>query len=117
MIVSVKVERFKEYSDLVRVVSRSEKMPATNKDLIRPLQFHMLIGTHVPEQYQCTLGALVALLLRDPAVLDVEIWRAGNGDWIAGSLAETVRGLRLRRGEGTTPLEAFARLVLDIYRY
>jgi len=116
MITSVKIERYKDCEELVRILSRSEAAPATNKDLIRPRQFHMLVGTHVPEQYQCLLGALVTLLFRDPKVIDVEIWRRGNGNWIAGSLVETARGYRLRRGEGATPLEAFACLVLDIYR-
>jgi len=116
MITSVKIERYK-YEELVRVLSRSEAAPATNKDLLRPLHYHLLIGTHVPEQYQCQLGALAVLLLKEPTVVDLEIWRINNGDWLADASVETARGLRNRRGEGKTPVEAALNLALDIQRH
>jgi len=114
MIVSVKIERYKEYDELMRVVSFNEACPATNKDVLRPLHYHMLIGTHVPDEYQIQAGALAALILSDPKVVDVEIWYCAN--WIADALVETARGHRLRRGEGKTPVEALNNLVVDIQR-
>jgi hypothetical protein len=117
MITSVKVERFKEYSELVRVVSRSEKSPATNKDLIQPTHYMMLVGTHIPDQYQLKLGALVANLFRNSGVVDTEIWQTDAGLWIADALVETGAGRRLRKGEGETPLEAMINLIYDIQRY
>ena len=117
MVVSIKIERFKEYSELVRVVSRSEKTPATNKDIIRPLNYELLVGTHVPEPDWHRLGALVVALFRSFAVVDVEIWQADNGDWIADALVDFGDRRRLRKGEGETPLHAVIELVYDIQRY
>jgi hypothetical protein len=117
MVTSVKVERFKEYSELVRVVSRSEKTPATNKDLIQPLNYELLVGTHIPEPDWHRLGALLVTLFRNVAVIDVEIWQTDAGIWIADALVETGAGRRLRKGEGETPLEAMTNLIYDIQRY
>jgi len=117
MVKSVKVERFKEYSELVRVVSRSEKTPATNKDIIRPLNYELFIGSHLPEPDWHRLGALVVALFRSFAVVDVEIWQADNGDWIADALVDFGDRRRLRRGEGDAPLQAMIELITDIQRY
>jgi len=117
MLKSVKVERFKEYSELVRVVSRSEKTPATNKDIIRPLNYELLVGTHVPEPDWHRLGALVVVLFRSSSVVDVEIWLTDAGVWIADALVDFGDRRRLRRGEGETPLHAVVELVYDIQRY
>jgi hypothetical protein len=117
MITSVKIERYKNYEELMRVVSRCEACPATDKDFVKPLNYEMLIATHLPESDWHRIGALVTLLFRDPLVKDVEIWRINNGDWIADALVESARGHRLRRGEGETPTEAALNLVLDIQRY
>jgi hypothetical protein len=116
MITSVKVERFKEYSDLVRVVSRSEKSPATNKDLIQPLNYELLVGSHLPEPDWHLLGALLVALFRNSGVVDVEIWQTDAGLWIADSLINFGSGRRLRKGEGETPLEAMINLIYDIQR-
>jgi len=117
MITSVKIERYKDCEELVRILSRSEAAPATNKDIIRPLNYELLVGTHIPELYWHRLGALAVLLLRDQNVLDVEIWKPDRGDWIASALIESARGHRLRRGEGATPILAFVALIYDIQRY
>ena len=117
MLKSVKVERFKEYSELVRVVSRSEKTPATNKDIIRPLNYELFIGSHLPEPDWHRLGALVVAIFRSFAVVDVEIWQADNGDWIADALVDFGDRRRLRRGEGDAPLQAMIELITDIQRY
>jgi len=117
MIKSVKVERFKEYSELVRVVSRSEKTPATNKDIIRPLNYELLVGTHVPEPDWHRLGALVVALFRSFAVVDVEIWQTDAGVWVADALVDFGDRRRLRKGEGETPLHAVIELITDIQRY
>jgi hypothetical protein len=116
MITSIKIERYKDYEELMRIVSHSDAAPATDKDLLRPLHYHMLIGTHLPDEYQVQAGALAALLFGDPVVSDIEIWRIGKGDWIADALIETARGHRLRRGEGKTPVEALNNLVVDAQR-
>jgi len=116
MIVSVKIERYKDYEELVRVLSCSEVSPATNKDLIQPLHYHLLIGTHIPEQYQNHLGALIVLLFKDPKVVDVSVWQNDFGVWIADAVVETGRGHRLRRGKGDTPLQAMIELIVDIQR-
>jgi len=117
MVISVRVERFKEYSELMRVVSRSEKTPATNKDIVRPLNYELLIGSHLPEPDWHRLGALVVAIFRGFAVVDVEVWQNDFGVWIADSVVATGRGHRLRRGEGATPVEAFIELIYDIQRY
>ena len=117
MVVSIKIERFKEYSELVRVLSRSEACPATNKDRIVPLNYELLIGSHLPEPDWHRLGALVVALFRSFAVVDVEIWQADNGDWIADALIDFGDRRRLRKGEGDTPLQAVIELITDIQRY
>jgi len=117
MLKSVKVERFKEYSELMRVVSRSEKTPATNKDIIRPLNYELLVGTHVPEPDWHRLGALVVALFRSFAVVDAEVWLTDTGIWVANAFVNVGRKQRLRRGEGNTPLEAMIELITDIQRY
>ena len=117
MVTSVKVEWFKEYSELVRVVSRSEKTPATNKDIIRPLNYELLVGTHVPEPDWHRLGALIVTLFRSFAAVDVEIWQSDAGLWLADALVDFGDRRRLRRGEGDTPLHAVIELVYDIQRY
>ena len=117
MVKSVKVERFKDCEELVRVLSRSEACPATNKDRIVPLNYELLIGSHLPEPDWHRLGALVVALFRSFAVVDVEIWQADNGDWIADALVDFGDRRRLRKGEGDTPLHAVIELVYDIQRY
>ena len=117
MIKSVKVERFKEYSELVRVVSRSEKTPATNKDIIRPLNYELFIGSHLPEPDWHRLGALVIALFRSFAVVDVEVWQTDAGIWVADALIDFGDRRRLRKGEGETPLQAVIELITDIQRY
>jgi len=117
MVISVKVERFKEYSELMRVVSRSEKTPATNKDIIRPLNYELLIGSHLPEPDWHRLGALVVALFRGFTVVDVEIWKNDFGVWFADSFIEIGRRHRLRRGQGDTPIQAMIELITNIQRY
>jgi len=115
--VRVKIERYKDYSELVVVDSRNSEAPATDKLCYRPLNYEMLIGTHVPEQFWHRLGALVALLLRDQNVIDVEIWTTDGDAWIADALVAFGDNRRLRRGEGATPVDAFVNLLWDIQRY
>ena len=117
MVVSIKIERFKEYSELMRVVSRSEKTPATNKDIIRPLNYELFIGSHLPEPDWHRLGALVVTLFRSFAVVDVEIWQTDAGIWVADAFVDFGDRRRLRRGEGETPLHAVIELITDIQRY
>jgi len=117
MVTSVKVERFKEYSELVRVVSRSEKTPATNKDIIRPLNYELFIGSHLPEPDWHRLGALVVALFRSFAVVDVEVWQTDAGIWVADALVDFGDRRRLRKGEGDAPLQAVIELITDIQRY
>jgi len=115
MIVSVKIERYK--GDLMSVASRSDASPATNKHLLRSLNYEIFVGTHIPHQYWHQLGALVVLLFNEPKVVDIEVWQNDAGYWVADSLIASGRGHRLRNGRGQTPVEAFVELVYDIYRY
>jgi len=117
MVVSVKIERFKEYSELARVISRCESAPATNKDRIVPLNYELLIGSHLPEPDWHRLGALVVAIFRSFTVVDVEIWQTDAGIWVADALVDFGDRRRLRRGEGETPLHAVIELVYDIQRY
>jgi len=117
MVKSVKVERFKDCEELVRVLSRSEACPATNKDIIRPLNYELFIGSHLPEPDWHRLGALVVVLFRSSSVVDVEIWLTDAGVWIADALVDFGDRRRLRRGEGDTPLQAVIELITDIQRY
>jgi hypothetical protein len=116
MVTSIKVKRI-EGKELVHIDSLCETSPATNKYLQRTLHYMMLVGTHVPDEYQIQAGALAVLLLKEPTVVDLEIWRIdNNGDWIADATVETARGHRLRRGEGKTPVEALNNLAVDVLR-
>ena len=115
--VRVKIERYKNYSDLVVVTSRDSEAPATDKIIVRALKYELLDGSHVPEQFWHRLGALVALLLRDQNVIDVEIWTTDGDAWIADALVAFGDARRMRRGEGDTPVEAFVNLIWDIQRY
>ena len=117
MVKSVKVERFKDCEELVRVLSRSEACPATNKDIIRPLNYELFIGSHLPEPDWHRLGALVVTLFRSFAVVDVEIWQTDAGIWVADALVDFGDRRRLRKGEGDTPLQAVIELITDIQRY
>jgi hypothetical protein len=117
MVKSVKVERFKDCEELVRVLSRSEACPATNKDIIRPLNYELFIGSHLPEPDWHRLGALVVTLFRSFAAVDVEIWLTDVGIWVADALVDFGDRRRLRKGEGDTPLQAVIELVYDIQRY
>jgi len=117
MVKSVKVERFKDCEELVRVLSRSETCPATNKDIIRPLNYELFIGSHLPEPDWHRLGALVVALFRSFAVVDVEIWQTNAGTWVADALVDFGGVRRLRKGEGDAPLHAVIELITDIQRY
>jgi len=117
MVKSVKVERFKDCEELVRVLSRSEACPATNKDRIVPLNYELLIGSHLPEPDWRRLGALVVALFRSFAVVDVEVWQTDAGVWVADALVDFGDRRRLRKGEGETPLHAVIELITDIQRY
>ena len=117
MIKSVKVERYKDYEELVRVLSRCEAAPATNKDIIRPLNYELFIGSHLPEPDWHRLGALVVALFRSFAVVDVEVWQTDVGVWVADALVDFGGVRRLRKGEGDTPLHAVIELITDIQRY
>jgi len=115
MITSIKVKRVED-KELVYIDSVCEAAPATNRYLQRPLHYHMLVGTHVPDEYQIQSGALAVLLLKAPTVVDLEIWRINHGEWLADATVETGRGHRLRRGEGKTPVEALNNLAVDVLR-
>ena len=117
MVKSVKVERFKDCEELVRVLSRSEACPATNKDIIRPLNYELFIGSHLPEPDWYRLGALVVALFRSFAVVDAEVWLTDTGIWVADALVDFGGVRRLRKGEGDTPLQAVIELIPDIQRY
>ena len=115
MITSIKVKRVED-KELVYIDSVCEAAPATNRYLQRSLHYHMLVGTHVPDEYQIQSGALAVLLLKAPTVVDLEIWRINHGEWLADATVETGRGHRLRRGEGKTPVEALNNLAVDVLR-
>ena len=115
MVTSIKVKRI-EGKELAHIDSLCEAAPATNRYLQRPLHYHMLVGTHVPDEYQIQSGALAVLLLKAPTVVDLEIWRINHGEWLADATVETALGHRLRRGEGKTPVEALNNLVVDVQR-
>jgi hypothetical protein len=106
----------------VRITTRYEAVSTTNKPIIyptksleRPINNDVLFGTHLPEQFQYRLGAFVTLLFSDPKISRVEIKQIDNGEWIVDAVIKTARRQRNRRGEGETPVEAFANLVVDIY--
>jgi len=107
---------------MARITTRYEAVSTTNKPIIcptksleRPINNDVLFGTPIPEQFQYRLGAFVTLLFSDPKISRVEIRQVGNGEWIVDTFIKTARGQHNRRGEGETPVEAFANLVFDIY--
>jgi len=117
MVTSVKVERREDVYMMARVISRSIVSPATNKELSRPLNYELLIGTHIPDPFVHRLGALVTMLLKDQSVVYVEVWQTDTGYWIADALLEIGGRERLKRGEGDTPIEAFINLAYEIHSY
>ena len=116
MITSTKIKRL-EGKELVHIDSLCEAAPATNKYLQRTLHYMMLVGTHVPDEFQFHSGALAVLLLRDQNVLEIEIWQTDAGLWIANAFMNVGRSQRLRRGEGENPITALVNLVYAIQRY
>jgi len=116
MITSTKIKRL-EGKELVHIDSLCEAAPATNRYLQRPINYEMLVGTHLPDEFQVQSGALAVLLLRDQNVLEIEIWQTDAALWVANAFVNVGRKQRLRRGEGNTPLEAMIELITDIQRY
>jgi hypothetical protein len=116
MITSTKIKRL-EGKELVHIDSLCEAAPATNRYLQRPINYEMLVGTHLPDEFQVQSGALAVLLLRDQNVLEIEIWQTNAGTWVANAFVNVGRKQRLRRGEGNTPLEAMIELITNIRRY
>ena len=107
---------------MARITTRYEAVSATNspiispsKSLERPINDDVLTGTPIPEQFQYRLGAFVTLLFSDPKISRIEIKHVKNGEWITDAFIKTARGQRNRHGEGETPVEAFANLIVDIY--
>jgi len=117
MLKSVKIERAKDYDMSVYVLSRSATAPATDKFLFRPVNYEMLVATHLPEPDWLRSGALATLLLNDPRVLDLEIWQTNAGFWFADALVEDGGEQRLKRGESDNPTDALTRLILNIQRF
>jgi len=117
MLKSVKIERAKDYDAAAYVLSHSETAPASDRFFFRPVNHEMLIATHLPEPDWLRSGALVALLLRDPAVLDIEIWQTNAGFWFADARVGVGEGWQLRRGESDTPTDALTRLILNVQRF
>jgi hypothetical protein len=116
MITSTKIKRL-EGKELVHIDSLCEAAPATNRYLQRPINYEMLVGTHLPDEFQVQSGALAVLLLRDQNVLEIEIWQTDAALWVANAFVNVGRKQRLRRGEGNTPLEAMIELIANIQRY
>jgi len=116
MITSTKIKRL-EGKELVHIDSLCEAAPATNRYLQRPINYEMLVGTHLPDEFQVQSGALAVLLLRDQNVLEIEIWQTDAALWVANAFVNVGRKQRLRRGEGNTPLEAMIELITNIQRY
>jgi hypothetical protein len=116
MITSTKIKRL-EGKELVHIDSLCETSPATNKYLQRTLHYMMLVGTHIPDEYQIQAGALAVLLLRDQNVLEIEIWQSDAGLWIANAFMNVGRKQRLKRGEGENPIAALVNLVYATQRY
>ena len=116
MITSTKIKRL-EGKELVHIDSLCEAAPATNRYLQRPINYEMLVGTHLPDEFQVQSGALAVLLLRDQNVLEIEIWQTDAALWVANVFVNVGRKQRLRRGEGNTPLEAMIELITNIQRY
>ena len=116
MVTSIKVKRI-EGKELAHIDSLCEAAPATNRYLQRPINYEMLVGTHLPDEFQVQSGALAVLLLRDQNVLEIEIWQTDAALWVANAFVNVGRKQRLRRGEGNTPLEAMIELITNIQRY
>jgi len=118
MIISVYIERI---CGMARITARQEYDFATNKPLVcptrpleRPINDEMLVGTPIPKRFWYRLGAFVTMLFSDPKIPRVVIQQTDDGRWIVDAFMKTTRQ-RNRRGEGETPVEAFANLVADIY--
>jgi len=119
MLKSVKIERcnHKNYEMSAYVLSHSETAPASDRFFFRQINYEMLIATHLPEPDWLRSGALATLLLRDPVVLDLEIWQTNAGFWFADARVGVENAWQLRRGESDTPTDALTYLVLNIQRF
>jgi hypothetical protein len=73
----------------------------------------MLVSTHVPDEEQRQVGALLALLFRyRPDISVIDIVHTDAGYWFASALEEKSDGRLLRyRGEGMTLSEAVTYLI------
>jgi len=109
MLCSINISRAE--NDAVFIVSQT---PDDKKLFYRFPKGDMLFDTHIPGHYEQRLtGSLVALLLKDSKVVNVAIHQDGAGFWIADAVLQYVTGWKeYYRGEGATPLDAVAKLVL-----
>jgi hypothetical protein len=107
---SINIDRASD-TDAVFVVSRSFD---DKKLFYRFPTGDMLFDTHIPDHYQQRLaGSLVALLLKDPKVVNLAISQEDDGRWVADAVLQYVTGWKeFYRGEGNNPLAAVAQLVL-----
>jgi hypothetical protein len=112
MMCSINISR-SDYPDAVFIVSRSQD-ERDKKLFYAHIRGDMLFDTHIPDHYQQRLtGSLVALLLKDPKVINVAIQQDGDGRWIADAVLQYGTGWKeYYRGEGNNPLAAVSQLVL-----
>jgi hypothetical protein len=117
MLKSVKIERAKDYEMSAYVLSHSETAPVSDRFFFRPVNYELLVATHLPEPDRLRSGALVTLLLNDPNVIDLEIRQTNAGFWVADARVGVGEGWQLRRGESDTPTDALTHLILNIQRF
>jgi hypothetical protein len=105
--VTVKIEHLKDIN-AVRVTSRDPNATSVNRQFVRGIDRLMLVSSHIADEDQRQVGALVALLLRArPGVSVIDIVHTDAGYWFATALEETEgSGLRRYRGEGMSVTEA-----------
>jgi len=109
--ITVKVERIKDI-DAVRVTSRGPNTTNYGRQFVRGFDRLMLVSTHIADEDQRQVGALVALLLRArPEITVVDIVHTDAGYWFATALEETDSGSRRYRGEGMSVTEAIIYLI------
>jgi hypothetical protein len=97
-----------------RVRTRSNELPDTDADWVRPVDVRMLEGTHLPVEHQIATAVALVWLLDEWDVVDVTISDTRDG-WRADVTLlfenETYRG----RGHAASPADAVRAAKLDAF--
>jgi hypothetical protein len=109
--ITISIKRIRDIN-AVRVVSRNPLALAREQEFVRGLDRLMLVSSHLADEDQRQVGALIALLLRArPDIDNIDLVHTDAGYWFATAIADKDGNPRRYRGEGMTPEEAVITLI------